>query len=966
MNKELISAPIIELFWELISLQALKNNPGVLRDEYSPEEYKALYKEFKELLTDDENEIIFRNFHLALNKDISLLPPDIIGNGKCLQEKWFFYPDISLKELIRCHIEPSSEESINNLLTILLSNFNHFLGNKNYTPEKSCANLASFFLSIIVAEKEFDAIYDLENWLYDEDFTLKKEFTIYNQTVYKQILECYWYLGEFDKCVLVHKKLYGLEDQVKEHYEKMHEMVDETAHTPLEQDYRRKTSKFKAKWTFTQLVQAANAFRLKLITREQYDKAEKRLIEKEQKQKEIDEEFKEKVAAGRFLKLEVDDFNEVGEHELVKIFKLKAPQDKIYKVAFSSETNIQLTQDYSLLRLERLILEFFHIPSKKQNILAELEYLKVINPPWFKSRTGDTEQLIKRFSEFEEDYIKDWFKIIAKIDSSSTTVLEKVYILYQGDLMEIRKDGITKNLHELFQLRTLPISILATVINNGNYEPTKEEIDFHLWVNEDSQHITNKVLDKVTGDRFEFRRLSLSNKLNLERIKNILNQVFREVEEFFERNVKEKEKCFVDHELFIKLLSACVKMKEPGQAKYWFDWYDKIKNKHKISGQGYWSKKIAEEYNKLEELLQQLDVCSFSEARAYAQSLNLKNKKEWQKFCAGPDKPINIPAKPEQIYKENEWTDYSDFLGLNNGRKFKNFKDAREFVRSLGLKSENDWRNYKRSGVKPDNIPAKPENVYIEEGWCGFMDWLGYTKVQRKHKFADFVSAKIFIHSLGLKSEFEWEEYKKTGLKPADIPADPEKVYKEDGWCGFQDWLGFSMTEYNIQEYATAKELIRRLAPEKALEFEVEGWPEFKNPRATVEQGSQFREFTSAREFVRTLNLKSAAEWRDYNRSGKRPVDIPAKPDRVYKTKGWVSFPDWMGYETGQRSSVAGNQFKDFIEAREFARSLNLRTEDDWRKYKRNGQRPSDIPAKPENVYKDKGWKGYGDWLRTG
>ena len=59
-----------------------------------------------------------------------------------------------------------------------------------------------------------------------------------------------------------------------------------------------------------------------------------------------------------------------------------------------------------------------------------------------------------------------------------------------------------------------------------------------------------------------------------------------------------------------------------------------------------------------------------------------------------------------------------------------------------------------------------------------------------------FTSVSIFQESprvrarLGLKSEAEWREYCKSGKKPADIPADPRRVYAEDGWTGMGDWLG--------------------------------------------------------------------------------------------------------------------------------------------------------------------------------
>ena len=45
----------------------------------------------------------------------------------------------------------------------------------------------------------------------------------------------------------------------------------------------------------------------------------------------------------------------------------------------------------------------------------------------------------------------------------------------------------------------------------------------------------------------------------------------------------------------------------------------------------------------------------------------------------------------------------------------------------------------------------------------------------------------------------------------------------------------------------------------------------------------KFRDFESAREFVRALNLKNAKEWNEYCKSGNKPDDIPSNPSSIYK-----------------------------------------------------------------------------------
>ena len=45
----------------------------------------------------------------------------------------------------------------------------------------------------------------------------------------------------------------------------------------------------------------------------------------------------------------------------------------------------------------------------------------------------------------------------------------------------------------------------------------------------------------------------------------------------------------------------------------------------------------------------------------------------------------------------------------------------------------------------------------------------------------------------------------------------------------------------------------------------------------------QFRDFESAREFVRSLGLKKGIEWTAYCASGNKPDNIPAYPWDIYK-----------------------------------------------------------------------------------
>ena len=44
--------------------------------------------------------------------------------------------------------------------------------------------------------------------------------------------------------------------------------------------------------------------------------------------------------------------------------------------------------------------------------------------------------------------------------------------------------------------------------------------------------------------------------------------------------------------------------------------------------------------------------------------------------------------------------------------KFRSFKDARKFAQSLNLKSNSEWRNYCKSGKKPEELADILEVIY--------------------------------------------------------------------------------------------------------------------------------------------------------------------------------------------------------------------------------------------------------------
>merc|ERR1719453_1692056 len=134
--------------------------------------------------------------------------------------------------------------------------------------------------------------------------------------------------------------------------------------------------------------------------------------------------------------------------------------------------------------------------------------------------------------------------------------------------------------------------------------------------------------------------------------------------------------------------------------------------------------------------------------------------------------------------------------------------------------------------------------------------------------------------------------------RPEGVPSDPDRVYASEGWDGYGDFLG-----------------VDAAAKKKAA------------------SASRWLPFAEAREKARALGLGGVEEWRAMGSSG-RPEGVPAAPHRVYASKGWDGWPDFLG-----------TAFKSFEEARAHVRRQRFYS---MKEYKAWRYRPKDIPSKPE------------------
>ena len=415
----------------------------------------------------------------------------------------------------------------------------------------------------------------------------------------------------------------------------------------------------------------------------------------------------------------------------------------------------------------------------------------------------------------------------------------------------------------------------------------------------------------------------------------------------------------------------------------------------------------------------------FEEAREFVRRLKLKNSSEWYSFCKGEMPqlgrlPSDVPAAAHNVYADKGWRGMGDWLGTGNVanflKEYRPFLEARAFVRKLELKNQKQWRLFSKGemlqvGRLPADIPANPYQTYASGGWKGYGDWLGTgTVAPRLRQYRPFREARAFARKLKLRSNTQWRAFCKGDIPrqahlPADIPANPHNTYDGKGWKGHGDWLGTGRAADQFREYRSfrkARAFANRLKLKSGAEWRAfcrceiprmgrlpndipakpyrtyakQGWKGMGDWLGTGRVSNRFkkyRPFVRARAFVHRLQLKNVAQWKAFckgemSRLGRLPEDIPTNPNITYAEKGWKSYGNWLGTGT-----VADRlkKYRTFHEARTFARSLKLKSEIEWRAFKKGkisgrGRLPKDIPAAPQFTYADKGWKGYGDWLGTG
>jgi len=123
---------------------------------------------------------------------------------------------------------------------------------------------------------------------------------------------------------------------------------------------------------------------------------------------------------------------------------------------------------------------------------------------------------------------------------------------------------------------------------------------------------------------------------------------------------------------------------------------------------------------------------------------------------------------------------------------------------------------------------------------------LGTHKIHRGRRILAFEPARKFVWFLALRDEDEWRDWCANSRRGAVfVPRDPAAAYADDGWCGWDDWLGLTV------------------------------------------------DFETARAWAREQGFKSQQDW--WSKTAALPHRIPERPGQFYRNKGWSGYTDFLG-----------------------------------------------------------------------
>jgi hypothetical protein len=240
---------------------------------------------------------------------------------------------------------------------------------------------------------------------------------------------------------------------------------------------------------------------------------------------------------------------------------------------------------------------------------------------------------------------------------------------------------------------------------------------------------------------------------------------------------------------------------------------------------------------------------------------------------------------------KNDWV--SSVIESNSKINFKilevcdesNWKEReREWI--VKLRKENNLVNYTDGG------DGEQTNRFTLS-YCELKEWV----IKNKPEYVNSIS-----------SYKKWVKFNNT---PIFLPKTPKNVYEKYGWVSWGDFLGTGNVKSNdlIKNYITYDECKKWVKENLSI-------------------------------------VTSIKMWKNYHENNQLPIFIPKRPERFYKSRGWVDWYDFLNYN--KKTFLSHHEAKKWLN--ENFGKINIV---EFKKLCANGDIPNFIPRKPHNTYDD-------------
>jgi predicted helicase len=155
-----------------------------------------------------------------------------------------------------------------------------------------------------------------------------------------------------------------------------------------------------------------------------------------------------------------------------------------------------------------------------------------------------------------------------------------------------------------------------------------------------------------------------------------------------------------------------------GYKKDWKDWGDFL-------GTGSISPHLKKNYYR-----------QYKDAKKYAQSLKLTGWKEWRKHTKSNNFPKDIPKEPSVYKQFEGIGLFlgTGKRSLSKSVRFQIYDKAKKYAQSINIKSRKEWGQHTKSKNFPKDLPFAIEHYYKNKGWKSWPDFLGTDRKPRRKK----------------------------------------------------------------------------------------------------------------------------------------------------------------------------------------------------------------------------------------